>query len=533
MNSNEGLVHFLLTRPPLGTLVRWVAGIPASVHTKLLCSYLLVTALFIALGAISFQAVSRISRQSRQLDAAHERADLSRQMERAFALQMHFTTMALIRRDEAIIADILRQNNRFNSGLAQIEQAAPAEEQKLVRQIRSVQDVAMTAVGDIANLLRDDRLDEARKLQFSNVYPLYLQIEKLVADVVKIEQDRMAILRSSVESIHKRMLLLVLGFIAASIVIALSLGFLISWSFILPVKAAQSFLGGVAEGKFDATISVDNQDEFGDLARRMNDMSRDLKRLYEQQSKTASELSVLNEELTNASQAKSEFLANMSHELRTPLNAIIGFSEVLSERMFGELNEKQAEYVDDVLSSGRHLLSLINDILDLSKIEAGRMDLDAKKFDFPAALENALILIRERATRHGIKLERLIDDQLGEFVGDERKIKQIMLNLLSNAVKFTPEGGKISLKATAEDSSVMVSVQDTGIGIAPEDQEAIFEEFRQVGTDYEKKREGTGLGLTLTKKFVDLHGGKIWVESELGKGSTFSVTFPIKPWPAN
>ena len=201
--------------------------------------------------------------------------------------------------------------------------------------------------------------------------------------------------------------------------------------------------------------------------------------------------------------------------------------------MFGELNEKQAEYVDDVLTSGRHLLSLINDILDLSKIEAGRMDLEEKKFDFPVALENALILVRERATRHGIKLERLIDDRLGEFVGDERKIKQIMLNLLSNAVKFTPEGGKISLKALLEDGSVMVSVQDTGIGIAPEDQEAIFEEFRQVGTDYEKKREGTGLGLTLTKRFVEMHGGKIWVESELGKGSTFSVTFPIKPWPAN
>ena len=229
-----------------------------------------------------------------------------------------------------------------------------------------------------------------------------------------------------------------------------------------------------------------------------------------------------------ANRHKSEFLANVSHELRTPLNAIIGFSEVLTEKMFGDLNEKQAEYTEDILSSGRHLLSLINDILDLAKIEAGRMELELAKFDLPSALENALILVRERTTRHGIKLERVIDEKLGEFVGDERKIKQILLNLLSNAVKFTPEGGQIRVKAGLGDSSAIISVADTGIGIAPEDHERIFEEFRQVGTNYAQKREGTGLGLSLTRKFVEMHGGKIWVESELGKGATFTFTLPIR-----
>jgi GAF domain-containing protein len=233
-------------------------------------------------------------------------------------------------------------------------------------------------------------------------------------------------------------------------------------------------------------------------------------------------------QLEVASRHKSEFLANMSHELRTPLNAIIGFSEVLQERLFGELNEKQAEYTDDILSSGRHLLSLINDILDLSKVEAGRMELELTKFDLPMAIDNALTLIRERATRHGIKLHQSIDERLGEFTGDERKIKQILLNLLSNAVKFTPEGGQIKVETSLGDSAVIVSVTDTGIGIALEDQEAIFEEFRQVGTNYAQKREGTGLGLTLTRKFVELHGGKIWVESEVGKGSRFTFTLPIQ-----
>ena len=232
-----------------------------------------------------------------------------------------------------------------------------------------------------------------------------------------------------------------------------------------------------------------------------------------------------------ANRHKSEFLANMSHELRTPLNAIIGFSEVLGERLFGELNEKQAEYTDDILTSGRHLLSLINEILDLSKVEAGRMELELAKFDLPLAIDNARTFVRERATKHGINVDVTVDERLGDFVGDERKIKQVLLNLLSNAVKFTPEGGRIGINARQADGLVEISVSDTGIGIAPEDQPKIFEEFRQVGSDYAHKVEGTGLGLTLAKKFVELHGGTIWVESEVGKGSTFSFTLPERSSP--
>jgi signal transduction histidine kinase len=210
------------------------------------------------------------------------------------------------------------------------------------------------------------------------------------------------------------------------------------------------------------------------------------------------------------------------------LNAIIGFSEVLLEKLFGELNDKQNEYVDDILSSGRHLLSLINDILDLSKIEAGHMELELTSFDLPTAVENALVLIKERASRHGVRLERVVDEELGDFRGDERKLKQVLVNLLSNAVKFTPEGGKIQVRAGLDNGAVKISVSDTGIGIASEHHETIFEEFRQVGSDYARKREGTGLGLTLTKKFVEMHGGRIWVESEPGKGSTFTFILPVQ-----
>jgi signal transduction histidine kinase len=219
----------------------------------------------------------------------------------------------------------------------------------------------------------------------------------------------------------------------------------------------------------------------------------------------------------------------MSHELRTPLNAVIGFSEVLIEKMFGDVNAKQEEYLHDILASGRHLLSLINDILDLAKIEAGRMDLDLEDFDVAQAIDNAVVLIRERATRKGLTLDTRLDRELGSLRGDHRKIKQVLLNLLSNAVKFTPEGGRLEVRAQRLDGQVEVSVADTGTGIATEDLEAVFEEFRQVGTDYAKKHEGTGLGLTLSRKFVELHGGRIWVKSQLGQGSTFAFTLPVKP----
>jgi signal transduction histidine kinase/DNA-binding response OmpR family regulator len=237
------------------------------------------------------------------------------------------------------------------------------------------------------------------------------------------------------------------------------------------------------------------------------------------------EIRTKSRELEAASRHKSEFLANMSHELRTPLNAVIGFAEVLLERMFGEVNEKQEEYLRDIRESGRHLLSLIGDILDLSKIEAGRMELELADVDLAQAIQDALTLVRERAHRRGIALELAAATQMAPIRGDERKIKQVLLNLLSNAIKFTPEGGRIDVRALLEDDRVEVSVSDTGVGIAPEEQEAVFQEFRQVGASA-AKQEGTGLGLALCRKFVELHGGKIWVRSELGSGSTFTFTLP-------
>ncbi|HUP93927.1 MAG TPA: ATP-binding protein, partial [Burkholderiales bacterium] len=238
-------------------------------------------------------------------------------------------------------------------------------------------------------------------------------------------------------------------------------------------------------------------------------------------------------QLELANRHKSEFLANVSHELRTPLNAIIGFSEVLRERMFGEINPKQTEYLEDIHSSGKHLLSLINDILNLSKIEAGRMELELSAFNLQQAIQNSLSIVRDRANAQGVSLAIDLAPEIGEWVADERKVKQIMMNLMSNAVKFTPQGGTVTVRAARTRAGVEISVTDTGVGIARDHLELIFEAFRQVGADYLRRAEGTGLGLALTRKFVELHGGTVSVASELGKGTTFTFTLPEKaPDPA-
>jgi signal transduction histidine kinase len=306
---------------------------------------------------------------------------------------------------------------------------------------------------------------------------------------------------------------LFVGVSAGSVVLALGLGLLLAWSLIGPIRRTEARLAEISAGDFTGRLDVPNRDELGALAANVNRMNDELRRLYG--------------ELETASRHKSEFLANMSHELRTPLNAIIGFSQVLRERLFGEINEKQEEYLDDILSSGNHLLSLINDVLDLSKVEAGQVELEIADFSLREALERGVVMVRERASQVGVSLSLELSPDVDVVRGDQRRLRQVVFNLLSNAVKFTPAEGRVVVATRRTDSEVQVSVADTGPGIAPADRARIFEEFQQTDVGA-RQREGTGLGLALSKRLVELHGGRIWVESEPGCGSRFTFALPLR-----
>jgi signal transduction histidine kinase len=313
----------------------------------------------------------------------------------------------------------------------------------------------------------------------------------------------------------------------AIVAVALLMSFLVSHWYARrlsgPILALEAGAVAFAQGNFTKRMQVNTGDEVELLATEFNKMADQLQEYTDSLERRVAEKTA---QLEMANRHKSEFLANMSHELRTPLNAIIGFSEVLKERMFGELNDKQMEYVRDIFGSGQHLLSLINDILDLTKVEAGHMALDVVEFDVHAAVDNCCTLIRERAHRSRLRFASEVEPNVGKWPADERKFKQVLLNLLTNAVKFTPAGGMVTLRTWIEDGWLVVSVRDTGIGIAAEDRAAIFKEFHQLPLQGMSKQEGTGLGLSLSRRLVELHCGTLTVESVPRRGSTFTARFP-------
>jgi len=519
--------YFFLNRTPLGTLVRWVAGIKSSVHAKLVTGFFIVTFLFIAMGVLSLQLMNKLSEYSTLLDEAHKRVEWSRQIQHALALQMNFTAMALLLRDEGTVENILRENNRFNNTLALIEEAARPEEQDVIQRIRVAQGEALTAVADIANLLRDGKVDAAMSLQQKKGYPLYERIAGLVDQIVILEQSRMIGLRADVAAATRRMQFLMGGFVASSIGLALLLGFVISWSFILPVQEAYGFVTEVAKGNFQATIKVPNRDEFGVLADRMNQMGRQLHSLYEDQRAAAQELQMLNERLRDASNAKSEFLANMSHELRTPMNAILGFVEMILDDIYGEVPPELKEPLMDVQVNGKHLLNLINDVLDLSKIEAGRMELALAEYSVQDIVDTLKASLHSLAREKGLEFVAAVQDDIPLAYGDGKRITQCLTNLAGNALKFTKQG-RVEIWVERKQDLLQYRVSDTGIGIPKDQIENVFAEFRQVDATITREFGGTGLGLSITKKFVEMHGGRLWVESEVGKGSTFFFEIPLR-----
>ena len=496
---------------PLGWPAWLIARLPLSIATKLLVAFLVIVGLLVVVGAVALEELAAVNQRAEQQVKLQRKIAAYRQIQQDTTAQLYSVASTLLVPEHHMLEATLRQLDQFGYDLDRLQFVA-ADEVELFGRVRKDYEAFVAVVRQVVELVRAGKVGEGREMM-GRAGPLAERLERLTNELVnKAEADMVARVDQGEDAyvVSRR---LVIGFSLGAIALALALGYAISRSLIVPVKRMDARFAEISAGNFVGEVEVSNRDELGALAEHLNRMSAELGRLYRQ--------------AENANRNKSEFLANMSHELRTPLNAILGFSEVLKEQMFGEVNDKQLEYLGDIHSSGQHLLALINDILDLSKIEAGRMELELSRFNLEALLENALVLVRERAGRHGLTLRLDVQAGVDEWVADERKIKQVVINLLSNAVKFTPAGGSVTLRARRVDASgVEVAVIDTGVGIPEADQALVFEEFRQASGDHLGKSEGTGLGLSLAKRFVELHGGSIGVQSTPGQGSTFAFILP-------
>ncbi|MEP6476427.1 MAG: HAMP domain-containing sensor histidine kinase [Actinomycetota bacterium] len=509
------------------SLVRAVARLPVTVRTKLLIAFVGTSLLLVAIGLLgqivlgqsndrvgSLGALSgrAIAYGQLQQDAQHVQELLSGNAGPDYCLVWEDICRPLRKVDKLVVNAVVR----VKSGTAEDRLGFPPPAEDRDGLLLKIHDTAYELETWMEQELiptyrYDGRPTDKMLATRADAESLASDLRQYAAVLGDGTQAKIQDLITRNASSFANSRALFIGVAAGAIVLALLLGFVLSWSMIGPIQTIDSRLVAIASGDFSGHVEVENRDELGALGTNVNRMNDELRRLYT--------------ELEAASQHKSAFLANMSHELRTPLNAIIGFSQVLREEMFGTVNEKQAEYLDDIVSSGNHLLSLINDILDLSKVEAGQVELDVHPFSLREALERGVVMVRERATEDGVRVAFEADPEIDVVDGDERRIKQVIFNLLSNAVKFTPAGGEVDVSAMRVNGEVRVSVADTGPGVDPADHERIFEEFRQTESGLEQ-REGTGLGLALSKRFVELHGGRIWIESELGRGSTFVFTLP-------
>ncbi len=677
-------------------LIRRVAGLPARVQTKLLIAFLSIVGLLIVLGAVGLQVLSGVNEQTNELIKLQRRIAAYRQVQHDTTNQLYSISSALLLQDDRLLEAALRQLNQFGYDLDRMEFVAVGEVEVL-KKVRQEYELLAGQVTSVADLIRSGSTDEARTIQIDQMTPSADRLERLTNQLVNMAEADMVAAIEKTEGAYSASRLIVLSFAVGSILLALGLGYIISWSLVEPVKKIEARLRQIAEGDFAGAVQVENRDELGVLAQNVNQTSMQLGRLYsELEARTAelahsvSELKALGEvskavnstlnlktvletivskavqlsgsdagtiyvfsghrrqfrlraaygmsdqlvealskeriglddpgigeaarrrvpiqvadlregslssaqkivlnagyrsilvvpltgprkivgafvvrrkepgefpqktihmmetfaaqsvlaiqnaklfreieeksrELEVASRHKSQFLANMSHELRTPLNSVLGFTELLVDGIYGELPERAKATVARVQANGRHLLGLINDVLDLSKIEAGQLELDIEDYSVGQIVRSVVVAMEPLARSKGLRLAANVAEGLPLGRGDERRLTQVLLNLAGNAVKFTDKGA-VEIEAYANGGTFEVLVRDTGPGIAPGNRALIFEEFRQVDNSSTRSKGGTGLGLAISKRIVEMHGGRLSVESELGAGCTFTVSVPI------
>ena len=679
------------------TVVSLVSRLPARVQTKLLAAFLAIVLLLVGLGAVGLHVLSGVNQQTKDLITLQRKIEAYRQLQHDTISQLYGVTSALLFSDDRMLDDALRQLIQFGYDFDRLQFVSKSEV-ALIDQVRQEYGRLIDAVKQVVSLIRAGKVKEAREIQQTQAGPLADRLERLTNKLVNVAEADMVARIDSSDRAYGASQWIVIGFALGSVLLALSLGYVISWSLIEPMKEIEARLQRIAAGDFTQRVHVVNRDELGALAanvniaseelarlyRQIQDQTRDLKRSIEelqalgdvaqavnstlnleqvlativakaaelseaeagavyvvsqesrqfhlraiygisdalikaierqgigggetplgqaacrreplqiadlrdeaafalhdatleagyratlivpllredqvlgalvvrrkepglfpqytvdllqtfaaqsvfaiQNARLFGELEEKSRELEVASRHKSQFLANMSHELRTPLNSVLGFSEMLADGIYGALPERASAALGKIQANGRHLLNLINDVLDLSKIEAGQLTLSPNDYVMGQIVQSVVASTETQARTKGISLVASIADGLPVGFGDERRLTQVLLNLMSNAVKFTDQGS-VTIAASSSHGMFEVSVRDTGPGIATGEHARIFEEFQQVDNSSTREKGGTGLGLAIAKRIVELHGGRISVESAPGAGSTFRVALPVR-----
>jgi signal transduction histidine kinase len=495
----------------MNPFVDLVARVPARVQLKLLAAFLAIATLLIIVGAVGLEVLSEVNQRTEELIKLQRKIEAYRQVQHDTTSQLYSVSTALLLADEQTLSSTLRQLNQFGYDVDRLEFVAK-DEVDLIDKFRQDYNRFIDIVTRLIELIRGGRTAEARHMQLQEATPLADRLERLTNQLVnKAEADMVAGIEASTKA-YGTAQWIVIAFALGSIALALGLGYAISWSLVGPVKEIEARLSEVAAGDFTRRVHVANRDELGVLAANVNRMCEELGRLYQQ--------------LELASKHKSQFLANMSHELRTPLNAILGYTELILDSVYGEMPEKARSVLDRVQRNGRHLLGLINDVLDLSKIEAGQLTLSLADYSLKNVIQTVFSAVEPLASEKQIALRIDVAPELPQGHGDERRLTQVLLNLVGNAIKFT-DIGEVSIKGSSANGSFNVAVRDSGPGISEADQAKLFQEFQQADNSITRKKGGTGLGLAISRRIIEMHGGRIWVESSPGNGSTFAFTLPV------
>jgi len=492
-----------------------VARAPFTVHAKLNGAFFAIVALLIVFGLMVLQVLGEVNRRFEDVGKLRRKVAAFRQLQHNTTTQLYSVTSALLSPDERMLESALRQLHEFRYDLERV-QFVTKDEVALYNKISRDHEQLVQVITDIVYLTRGLELTRAIELRHTKIVPLAEGLERLTNEVVnRAEAD----MEAKVDESNRAYLTsrwVVIGFGVGSIGLAVLLGFAVSSSLMGPVTLMDKRLGQIALGDFSKRVEVQNRDELGTLANNLNRMSNELRSLYQQ--------------IEAASRHKSDFLASMSHELRTPLNAIIGYSEMLTEEA-GDRDQKDLiPDLQKIRASGKHLLALINDILDLSKIEAGKIELSPENFDITGLIEDVASTVQPLIDKNANILTINHPVDLGSMYADITKVRQILYNLLSNACKFT-EHGTITLDASRGQSEgtgeLLISVRDTGIGMTGEQMAKLFQPFSQADIQTARKYGGTGLGLAITRQFCEIMGGEITVTSEYGKGTNFVVRLPF------